>query len=388
MHAFQTSQSAKRHSAMPIANYHHQFSGKNQRLLRNILNPSSAAASTSVQPSLKIGAANDRYEQEADRMADKVVNTSDSDILSRGQTGPENIQRMCQGCDEELQQKPVSVQKMEEEEESLQAKSNHQQRDETYADDDAESSIRSLKNSGTPLSDENRAFFEPRFGQDFSNVRVHTGAHAEQLTSAINARAFTYGNHIVFANGEFQPDSGAGKHLMGHELTHVVQQGGTKQTPAANQGTNQLSSSRGVNAVQRAEPVTTITFGAIAAKCIIGAIVGVLFDGAIQAALHSWRERSWRFWEVTIDWCSIILSAILGCIAGPISAYALEPWIAAKLGPKLSGVAGTLIGKILLFIAKKLGMAVPKSMVSSLAKLNCISPEQSAELGVPVETIS
>jgi hypothetical protein len=73
---------------------------------------------------------------------------------------------------------------------------------------------------------QHRAFFEPRFGRDFSQVKIHTDGHADQLASAINARAFTYGSNIVFANGEYQPNSDKGKHLLSHELTHVVQQNG------------------------------------------------------------------------------------------------------------------------------------------------------------------
>jgi len=387
MYALASCHQNTRYRAAAKTAWHPGFNTNNQRLLRKILNPEAGAENgtrtCAIQASLKVGAANDSYEQEADRVADQVSNTSDSELLTKQRPTPAamGIQRMCPGCEEELQQKGAAIQK-------------HQGHSSGYsgagalqADDEVEQGIRGLNSSGQVMAEQSRAFFEPRFGRDFSQVKVHTGADADRLTTALNARAFTYGNHIVFANGEYQPDTGAGKHLMGHELTHVVQQGAAKQSQAPG-GSNNSIQAKAENVIQKAEPVSTVTIGAVAAKCIIGAIAGVLFDGAIQAALHSWKQRSWRFWEVTLNWCSIILSAILGCIAGPISAYMLEPWIAAQLGPKLGGMAGTLIGKILIFIAKKLGMAVPKSLVGSLAKLNCISPEQSAELGVPVETIT
>jgi len=81
-----------------------------------------------------------------------------------------------------------------------------------------------LRGSGAPLSPALRGFFEPRFGNDFGAVRLHTGALAERSADAVHARAFTLGNDVVFGHGEYAPDSPAGRHLLAHELTHVVQQ--------------------------------------------------------------------------------------------------------------------------------------------------------------------
>ena len=81
------------------------------------------------------------------------------------------------------------------------------------------------------MPDNTRAFMEQRFGQDFSGVRVHTGQAAEKAASAINARAFTKGQSIVFARGQYSPQSEQGKHLLAHELTHVVQQGASSALP-------------------------------------------------------------------------------------------------------------------------------------------------------------
>ncbi len=82
-----------------------------------------------------------------------------------------------------------------------------------------------LGGSGRPLDPESRAFMEPRFGQDFGGVRVHTGADADTAARSINARAFTSGNNVVFGAGEYSPATDAGRRLLSHELTHVVQQG-------------------------------------------------------------------------------------------------------------------------------------------------------------------
>jgi hypothetical protein len=81
-----------------------------------------------------------------------------------------------------------------------------------------------LRSPGHPLDSATRAFFEPRFGRDFSNVRIHTGADAAASARSINALAYTAGEHLVFNAGEYAPHLMSGAHLLAHELTHVVQQ--------------------------------------------------------------------------------------------------------------------------------------------------------------------
>lgn len=84
-----------------------------------------------------------------------------------------------------------------------------------------------LRSSGAPLDRNSRNFFEPRFGHDFSHVRVHTDANAARSARAVNAMAYTAGNSIVFDHGQFSPHAPAGRKLLAHELAHVVQQGGS-----------------------------------------------------------------------------------------------------------------------------------------------------------------
>jgi len=83
---------------------------------------------------------------------------------------------------------------------------------------------------GVPLSEETRYRMEPRFGTDFSNVRVHTGPSAHRLNRELRSKAFTYGDQIYFGPGRYNPGTHAGNRLLAHELTHVVQQGG-KSSP-------------------------------------------------------------------------------------------------------------------------------------------------------------
>lgn len=87
-------------------------------------------------------------------------------------------------------------------------------------------------NGGRPLDPVTRDFFEPRFGRDFEAVRVHDGGSAADSARALNARAYTSGQHIVFGEGQYVPGSDAGKELLAHELTHVVQQNSTSSRPS------------------------------------------------------------------------------------------------------------------------------------------------------------
>lgn len=81
-----------------------------------------------------------------------------------------------------------------------------------------------LHSPGQSLDSATRAFMEPRFHHDFSNVRVHADAKAAASATAINAHAYTVGSHIVFGAGQFAPATKAGQNLLAHELTHVLQQ--------------------------------------------------------------------------------------------------------------------------------------------------------------------
>lgn len=165
------------------------------------------------QPKLTINAPGDEYEQEADAMADKVMRMpmNDQPFFSAKPVGISHLQRKCAHCEEE---------------EKLQRKENTTQP--TEAGSETSSYIHSLSSKGSPLSKETRSFFEPRFGYDFSDVKVHTDAVAAKSAHGINALAYTSGNNIVFNENQFSPESDSGKKLLAHELMHVVQQGASK----------------------------------------------------------------------------------------------------------------------------------------------------------------
>jgi hypothetical protein len=171
--------------------------------------------SETLQAKLRIGQSGDKYEQEADRVADAVMRIPEHEILSRNEL---NIQRSCRACDE-LKRQPI---KDEEEEEKLHAKTTSDHIPEI--DPHIESYIQSLNGGGQPLSEDSRAFFEPRFGHDFSQVRVHTDAKAAESAKAVNALAFTVGRDVVFGEGRYAPEKSGGRKLLAHELTHTIQQ--------------------------------------------------------------------------------------------------------------------------------------------------------------------
>ncbi len=170
--------------------------------LDNIMNLQRTAGNRSVQELFRTGAIrakltvnqpDDIYEKEADRLA------------------------------EQFMQMPGLKQAEEEKEEvPVQAKlSNEQPYGENVL---TKARLHAGGCPGRPLPRTTRDYFEPRFGRDFSNVRVHTCCDAVQMNREINAQAFTHGNNIYFNRDKYNPENPSGKRLLAHELTHVTQQ--------------------------------------------------------------------------------------------------------------------------------------------------------------------
>lgn len=162
-----------------------------------------------VQAKLEIGAPNDVFEKEADAVADTVMRMPAQNF----------VQRKCAECEKEekLHRKPLNDSITH----FVQTKS-----DATPVVSNATAqAIESSKGGGSKMDSNTESFMSSRFGNDFSNVHIHTDNEAVQLNRDLNARAFTVGNDIYFNEGEYQPQSATGKHLLAHELTHVVQQG-------------------------------------------------------------------------------------------------------------------------------------------------------------------
>ncbi|BFU95592.1 MAG: hypothetical protein NTNFB02_23140 [Nitrospira sp.] len=185
-----------------------------------------------LQPRLMVGAAHDHYEQEADAVAQRVMTMP-------APAAPSSIQR--QGVPEEkdkertLQTKPLTdsitpflqreMMPEEEKEKPVQAKFSVQRTagvEDFDSGADLEARLSRSQGGGSALPDHVRSYMEPRFGVNFSGVRVHTDHEAAQMNQTVGAQAFTHGQDIYFGAGKAPGISD----LMAHELTHVVQQTG------------------------------------------------------------------------------------------------------------------------------------------------------------------
>lgn len=176
-----------------------------------------------IQARLRIGSPRDRYEREADRVAEQVMRMPKSAVQRRSSKEKDLIQAepMTDQITPLAQRQP-EPEEDEEEQEPIQTKAVSGQAPRVTPEVQAQ--IKSLRGTGRPLPEPTRAFFESRFGSDLSQVRVHTGAQAAETARALNARAFTVGRDVVFERGKFAPDTVAGQRLIAHELAHVSQQ--------------------------------------------------------------------------------------------------------------------------------------------------------------------
>ena len=189
-----------------------------------------------IQAKLTINQPGDEYEREADRVADQVMRMELTDSAAPARDTNQHdshVQRKCAECEEE---------------ERVQRKSDG-------GGPPAAPPIvdEVLGSPGQPLDESTRSFFEPRFGRDFSGVRLHTDSRAAESASAVNALAYATSHHMVFGHGNYAPDTASGKRLLAHELTHVVQQGGAghlrRSVPGSEGAARALRADKAANAI-------------------------------------------------------------------------------------------------------------------------------------------
>jgi hypothetical protein len=214
-----------------------------------------------IQAKLAVNQLGDRYEIEADRVADQVMRKPSAPGRITAVQGEPAIQRKCacggscSNCQTndswehlvDVQTKSIgagvgNVSEIEADRvaeavvatRSL-AVGGHVQRASRTAREEAsrakpqeplENRITARQGQGSPLPDHSRRFMENRFRRDFKNVRIHTDGEAHGLNDDLHAYAFTTGSDIFFAHGQYRPGTESGDRLLAHELTHVVQQGG------------------------------------------------------------------------------------------------------------------------------------------------------------------
>jgi hypothetical protein len=190
---------------------------------KNAATPASKAAAKNASGNLRIGAANDYFEQEADRVADEVMADGTAPrewSLSRmGLDAP--LQRKCScggsgkatGDCEECKDKEKDAATLQRQAMGVRTPGEVPQIVHDVLD-----------SPGQPLDHNTREAMERRFGHDFARVRIHTDAIAAESARAVDALAYTVGHHIAFASGRYAPQTREGSHLIAHELAHNIQQ--------------------------------------------------------------------------------------------------------------------------------------------------------------------
>lgn len=209
---------------------------------------------TFFQSKLSVNTPGDAFEREADAVADKVVSGS-------GGAGPvvqkkdiTSVQRLATSeaeeklstndarmrRDKDIQTKPELQRKCaaceHEEEGQVQKSEAAAGGGSTSASPQLSSQIESSAGKGSRMSTQTAHEMQHKFGVDFSHVNIHTGASAVQMSKELGAQAFTHKNDVYFNAGKYNPGTSSGKHLLAHELTHVVQQGAAKEKSATQPG--------------------------------------------------------------------------------------------------------------------------------------------------------
>ncbi|NJM75811.1 MAG: DUF4157 domain-containing protein [Acaryochloridaceae cyanobacterium RU_4_10] len=185
-----------------------------------------------IQPKLTIGAPGDKYEREADRVAQQVVQRLNAPKLEQSESEKSVQRESLPEEEDELQMKPL-----------VQRASNGA----IPASEELESAIAQSRGGGQPLADPLRQPLEQAFGADFSRVRVHADTQADRLNRSIQARAFTTGQDVFFRQGAYQPGNQEGQELIAHELTHVVQQNGNRIRRKESQKQDNLSTGSNIS---------------------------------------------------------------------------------------------------------------------------------------------
>jgi hypothetical protein len=196
---------------------------------------------------LRISQPGDAYEQEADRIADQVMQVVEPTSI---RSAPASIGRKCGECEDKMKTverepsvvvqrsskeattRPVALQGVEGQEEEYSFFGQHVIfRKSEFATPRATTGSTAVtdllvphQTKGEPLPEATCASMEDAFGYDFSRVRIHRDAEAAEMSQRISALAFTYRNHIYFDHGVYDPSRSSGTHLLAHELTHVIQQ--------------------------------------------------------------------------------------------------------------------------------------------------------------------
>ncbi|WP_207431410.1 DUF4157 domain-containing protein [Sabulibacter ruber] len=186
-------------------------------------------AASGVQRSIEVGQPGDRYEQEADAMAEKVLQETPAGSAEKQEQEKLQTKPLAQGISpvpHRVNQDGEEIKHQAEPQPEISRKESPFSGEPATVTPAVEGQLHSSKGLGAPLPTKTRQEMEEGFGADFSGVRTHTGAEAAQMSQDLGAQAFTHGQDIYFNSGKYAPETQAGKKLLAHELTHTVQQTG------------------------------------------------------------------------------------------------------------------------------------------------------------------
>lgn len=188
------------------------------------------------QPKLIVNQPNDIYEREADTVADRVVNSEKkptNETFFAPLTNATKIQRKCAACEDEdqkVQRKSIL--------DGISPIVQNKGHGSNVVSEGISQQIYSSKGNGNAMDSKTLNFMNNEFEADLSGVKIHTDSNAIQMSKDLNARAFTLGNDIYFNQGEYNPNTQSGKHLLAHELTHTLQQArGLQLSPVVQRST-------------------------------------------------------------------------------------------------------------------------------------------------------
>jgi hypothetical protein len=182
--------------------------------------------------------------------------------------------------------------------------------------------IHNIRSHGRPMAEKDQTFYGERMGYDFSKVRIHTGADAAESARDAGAKAYTYGDHVVFNEGRYNTDSHEGRTLIAHELTHVVQQGKAESRSGASA---RVRTGAG-HSVQRGilgDVWRGLTRGASAVWEGLTAVAGWSWDVLKSAGAWVWDLVTWlpsRVWSLLTHFGSGIVGIVSALWNGLVGA--------------------------------------------------------------------
>lgn len=337
-----------------------------------------ATASRSAGGSgLTVNDPDDRFEREADAVADAVMRMAAPGTKrasgapggdSSGGSGPggassgieatggeaAGVQRMCARCSKRLAAgKPLNCPECEEELQRKPDGSNAAGTDgrgaassdgpvagssegagavgtgsagRASAGGDVAGKLAAARGSGRPLPGDVRSYFEPRFDRDLGDVRIHTGRRADDLSTSLGARAFTHGRDVFFASGEYRPSSRGGRRLLAHELTHTIQQGAVDGRARAG---GQVQAASAAPTVQRAAVRRPPTRSSAQQT---GGESGGRPPQSTQESEQGWLEWGWEATKAGAEWTAESVAAGAKWGWETTKAGAQAGWETAKAG--------------------------------------------------------